>query len=267
MNPPTYRVTLVQLTPGALALGAPADKVELGQIPAEEIYRLAGNLMKLDVSGHPKAEPGILVHRDDKGWRIAVHHGRLCMHKSTSLFDEYWTVENPEGLAQLPPFGLVAAPAPKPVRRQNTSAKSPKLMRTVGEVAGLFLVALGLIIVGFKFGLPQRRLSDLPPELVIVTADSDRASVFTAVAGSYVTGRKPGDRVVTISPDGHVAFSRIGKDGKPLPAQGEEQARAARKGSQAVILTSLGTIAESPPDAVNVGNSVASYSWRKLMTN
>jgi hypothetical protein len=264
----TYRVTLLQLNADATALAAAGDKVELGQIPAEEIYRLAGNLMKLDVSAKIKVEPGILVHRDDKGWRIAVHHGRLCMHKSTSLFDEYWTVENPEGLAQLPPFSLNStAPAPKAARRQAASAKGHRILRTVGEVAGLFVVALGLIIIGFKFGLPQRRLSDLPPDLVLVTADSDRASVFTAVAGSYATGKKPGDRVVTITADGHVTFSRIGKDGKPTASQGEEQARAARKGTQAVILTSLGTIAEAPPDAVSVGNSVVSYSWRKLMTN
>jgi hypothetical protein len=263
----TYRVTLVQLAPGATALGVAADKIELGQIPAEEIYRLAANLLKLDVSGKDKVEPGILVYRDDKGWRIAVHHGRLCMHKSTSLFDEYWTVEDPEDLAQLPPFNLTGTPAAKKARKQAASTKGHQILRTVGEVAGLFVLALVLIMVGFKFGLPQRKLSDLPPDLVIVTADSDRASVFTAVAGSYVTGKKPGDRIVTISPEGRVSFSRIGKDGKPIPSQGEEQARAARKGTQAVILTSLGTIAETPPDAVSVGNSVVSYSWRKLMTN
>ena len=267
MNP-TYRVTLVQLTPGAMALAGAADKVELGQVSLEEIIRLAGNLLRLDVSANPKAEAGILVHRDDKGWRIAVHHGRLCMHKSTSLFDEFWTVENPDGLAHLPPFNHAGAPAAKAAaRKQAASTQRHGILRTVGEVAGLFVLALGFIIIGFKFGLPQRKLSDLPPDLVIVTADSERASVFTAVSGSYVTGKKPGDRVVTITPEGRVTFSRIGKDGKPAPAQGEEQARAARKGNQAVILTSLGTIAESPPDAVSVGNSVASYSWRKLMTN
>ncbi len=264
---PTYRVTLVQLTPGATALAGAADKVELGQIPLEEVIRLAGNLLRLDVSANPKTEAGILVHRDDKGWRIAVHHGRLCVHKSTSLFDEFWTVESPEGLAQLPPFNVAGAPAAKAARKQAASTQRHGILRTVGEVAGLFVLALAFIIIGFKFGLPQRKLSDLPADLVLVTADSERASVFSAVSGSYVTGRKPGDRVVTITPEGRVTFSRIGKDGKPTPSQGEEQARAARKGNQAVILTSLGTIAESPPDAVSVGNSVASYSWRKLMTN
>lgn len=264
----TYRVTLVQLTAGAAALAPAGDKVELGQIPAEEIYRLAGNLMKLDVSANPKAEAGILVYRDDKGWRIAVRHGRLTMYKSTSLLDEYWTVETPDGLAELPPFTPASAsPAAKAARKQAAQAKGFNALRTVGEVVGLFAVALVLIIVGFHYGLPQRKLSDLPPELQIVTSDSDRASVFTAVAGSYATGKKPGDRIVTISPDGHVAFSRIGKDGKPSPTQGEEMARAYRKGTQAVIVTSIGMIAESPPDAVSVGNSVVSFSWRKVMTN
>jgi len=133
----------------------------------------------------------------------------------------------------------------------------------VVEVAGLFAVGVVLIMVGFWYGLPHRKLSDLPPDVVVVTADSERSSVFNAVAGSYVTGRKPGDAIVTISADGRVSLGRIGKDGKPAAPQIEEQARAARKGNLAVVVTSFGNIAEFPPDAVNVGAN----RWKKLMTN
>jgi hypothetical protein len=132
------------------------------------------------------------------------------------------------------------------------------------EVTGLFALAVGLILVGFKFGLPQRKLSDLPPDVIIVTADSERASVFTAVAGSYITGKKPGDSFVTITPEGRVLKGRIGKDGKPANPEIEEQARAARKGDLAIIVTSFGNIAEFPPDAVNVGSIGGSYRWRRL---
>ena len=119
MSPP-YRVTLVQLTADAAALAPSGDKVELGHIPAEEIYRLAGRLIKINFSANPKAEPGILVQRGDKGWRIAVHQGRLCMHKSMSLFDDVWTADSPEDLAQLPPFRVSAVRAP--IRRRMPRA-------------------------------------------------------------------------------------------------------------------------------------------------
>jgi hypothetical protein len=265
-----YRVTLVQLKPGATTLGAAGDKLELGPLPPEEIYRLAGNLLKLDVSANPKAEPGIIVQRGEKGWRIAVHAGRLCMHKSTSLFDEYWTVENPPGLAQLPPFiaGSAAPFASKhPARGHSTAPQGFKVLRSIAEVVGLFALGVVLIMVGFWYGLPHRKLSDLPPDVVIVTADSDRTSVFNAVAGSYATGsgKKPGESIVTITPDGRVALGTIGKDGKPAAPRIQEQARAARKGSLAVIVTSFGMIAEFPPDAVNVGT--LNTHWRRLMTN
>ncbi len=265
---PPYRVTLVQLKANAAALGAAGDKIELGQLAAEEIYRLAGNLLHVDVSANPKAEPGIIVQRGEKGWRIAVHSGRLCMHKSTSLFDEYWTAENPQGLAQLPPFmaGSAAPFSTRPTTSRGQAAK-PNIFKSIAEVAGLFALGVLLIMVGFWFGLPHRRLSDLPPDVVLVTADTDRTSVFNAVAGSYATGsgKKPGESLVIITPDGRVSLGTIGKDGKPTPPRIQEQARAGRKGSLAVVVTSFGVIAEFPPDAVNVG-SLNSH-WRRLMTN
>jgi len=214
-----------------------------------------------------KDEPGIILNRGYKGWRIAIHAGRLCMHKSTSLFDEFWTVENPQGLASLPPFKAGGASAPpfaaKAARGRSTSPKSNSVLRTVAEIVGLFGVGVVLIMVGLWYGLPHRKLSDLPTDVVLLTADSEKATVFTAVAGSYITGRKPGDSFVTISPDGHVARGRIGKDGKPAAPMSEEQALAARKGTLAAVVTKFGIIAEFPPDAVNVG----AYKWRKLATN
>jgi len=263
-----YRVTLVQLKADATALAPATEKLELGQITDDEIYRLAGNLLKLNTSAQPKAEPGIIVQRGEKGWRIAVHGGRLCMHKSTSLFDEYWTVDGPQGLAQLPPFKAGAASAPPfatkhPARGKAGGNKNVSVLRTVAEVTGLFGVGVVLIMVGLWYGLPHRKLSDLPADVIVVTADSEKATVFSAVAGSYITGRKPGDSFVTITADGRVSRGRIGKDGKPAAPDNEEQALAARKGNLAAIVTKLGVIAEFPPDAVNVGP----YRWRKLMTN
>ena len=265
MTPP-YRVTLVNLSADATAVVPSADKVELGAISAEEIFELAGNLLKLDVAANPKAEPGIIVQRGEKGWRIGAYSGRLRMYKSTSLFDEYWTVETAQGLAQLSPFsGQTAATAGS--RSTKSRAAQPQrfqAVRSIAEVAGLFLLGVLLIVVGFWFGLPHRKLSDLPSDVVLVTVDSERSSVFSAVAGSYVAGKvKPGESIVTITPEGRVSLGTIGKDGKPSAPRIEEQAKAARKGNSSAIITSFGVIAEFPPDAVNFTNG----QWRKMLTN
>ena len=131
-------------------------------------------------------------------------------------------------------------------------------------MAGLFVLGVVLIVVGFWYGLPHRKLSDLPSDVTVVTGDSERTSVFAAVAGSYVTGKaKAGDSFVTITPEGRVSLGTIGADGKPANTRLEEQAKAARKGTSAAIVTSFGVIAELPPDAVNVGNG----HWRRIMTN
>ena len=265
MTPP-YRVTLINLTPGAHAVAPAADKVDAGYLTAEEIFYLAGNLQKLDLSQNPKVEPGIVVQRAEKGWRIGSYAGRLRMYKSTSLFDEYWTVETPQGLAQLPPFSsLVTSSFTRSTKSRSAQPQRFQAVRSIAEVAGLFALGVVLILVGFWYGLPHRKLSDLPPDVIMVTADSERSSVFTAVAGSYVAGKvTEGESIVTITPDGQVSLGTIGKDGKPTSQPRiQEQAKAARKGSLAAIVTSFGVIAEFPPDAVNVGNG----HWRKLVSN
>jgi hypothetical protein len=253
----TYRITLVQLKPDAAGVGGPSDKVEHGTHPLEEVIRLSGKLLQLDLSD-TRAEPGIIVQRGDKGWRIGVHQGRLRMHKSMSLFDDFWTVDHASALADLPPFQSPATPAPRshtaaPVRRHSTA-------RTVLEAAALFSAALVLVAVGLRFGLPQRKLSDLPPGVAIVTSDDERSTIFKSVAGVYSTGKTAGNSLVIISENGQVSLGSIGKDGKPTKPRIQEQAKAGRQGDIACIITSFGVIAGiEPPEAVKVGN----FQWKK----
>lgn len=255
----TYRITLIQLKPDAAGVGAASDKIDHGTHPVEEIVRLAGKLLQLDLS-NSRAEPGIIVQRGDKGWRIGIHQGRLRMHKSMSLFDDFWTVENAAGLADLPPF-QTAAGAPAPRATQTSSApRRHGAVRTVIEAAGLFAAAVVLVVVGLRFGLPQRKLSDLPPGVSIVTSADERAEIFKTVAGVYSTGRTAGNSLVVISPNGEVSLGTIGKDGKPTKPRIQEQAKAGRQGDVACIITSFGIIAGiEPPEAVKVGN----FQWRK----
>src|SRR3954467_9940762 len=125
----TYRITLVQLKPDAAGVGGPSDKVEHGTHGVDEVVRLGGKLLLLDLSS-TRAEPGIIVQRGDKGWRIGIHQGRLRMHKSMSLFDDFWTVESAAGLADLPPFQAGATPPPRSTQ-STTSGGRHGTARTV----------------------------------------------------------------------------------------------------------------------------------------
>jgi len=254
----TYRITLVQLKPDAAGIGGANDKVEHGTHPVEEIVRLAGKLLLLDLSS-TKAEPGIIVQRGDKGWRIGIHQGRLRMHKSMSLFDDFWTVDSAAALTELPPFHANAGAAPRSTHAA-TGPRSHGTVRTIIEAVGLFAAALVLVAVGLRYGVPQRRLSDLPPGVAIVTSDDERDTIFKTVAGIYSTDKKPGSQLVIITPEGQVSLGTIGKDGKPTKPRLQEQARAGRQGNIACIITSFGVIAGiAPPDEVNVGR----FAWKK----
>ncbi len=250
----TYRITLVYLTADASALAPASERLEAGSHSLEEIIRYAEKLLLLaPTATGSKIEPGIIVHRGDRSFRIAAHQGRIRLHKSVSLFDDYWTADIPADLAHLPPFQTSAAASSRPLARNRPAPKSNSL-RSVAEVAGLFAVAVVLVAVGLRFGLPQKRLSDVPPDITVVNSAADRASVFATIAGSYATGKAPGNSLITIQPDGRVLLSTIGKDGKPTPPRIQEQARAGRRGDIACVITSFGIIAGiAPPDTVNVG--------------
>jgi hypothetical protein len=248
----TYRITLVYLSPDASAVAPAMEKHEHGSHGVEEVVRLAGKLLRVDTSVSPKTEPGIIIHRNDRGYRIAAYQGRIRVHKSVSLFDDYWTVESPGEITTLPPFQTKApGESSRPPMRAR---KSSSPLRSVAEVVGLFSVAVILVAVGLRFGLPQKRLSDVPDDVTIVETPEEKAAVFAAVAGSYSTGRTAGNSLVTVQTDGRVLLGAIGKDGKATSPRIQQQARAGRRGNIACVITSFGIISGiAPPDSVNVG--------------
>lgn len=251
-----YRITLIHLTPDVSAVAPASERVDHGgNQPLEEVIRLAGKLLKVDPTVSVGTEPGIVVQRGEKSYRIAAHQGRIRVHKSISLFDDFWTVDTPAELANLPPFHPTSpSSGSRPPMRTRAQAKQSSPLRSAAEVIGLFAVAVILIAVGLRFGLPQKRLSDLPDDVTLISSPAERASIFATVAGSYATGKTPGNSLVIIQPDGRVLLGTIGKDGKAGTPRVDEQARAGRRGSIACVITSFGIIAGTePPEAINVG--------------
>ncbi len=251
-----YRITLIHLSADASAVAPASERLDHGgNLPLEEVIRLTGKLSKIDLSASVVTEPGLVVQRGEKSYRIVAHQGRIRVHKSISLFDDFWTIDSPAELANLPPFHPTApSGGSRPPIRTRGNAKQSSPLRSAAEVIGLFAVAVVLIAVGLRFGLPQKRLSDLPDDITLISSPSESASVFATVAGSYATGKTPGNSLVIIQPDGRVLLGAIGKDGKPSAPRVDEQARAGRRGSIACVITSFGIIAGTePPEAINVG--------------
>ncbi|HVU15902.1 MAG TPA: hypothetical protein VHD32_03205 [Candidatus Didemnitutus sp.] len=265
-----YRVTLLQLKPDLSAVGSPTDKLDLGSQSLDEVFALAGKLQKIDISAHPKSEPALLVYRGEKGWRIVANRGLLRVHESTSSIDDYWTVDSPKGLVNLPPFRQSNSATSGTPGTWSATANRPKkrsAVRSGLEVVGLLLLGVVLIAVGLWYGMPHKRLSDLPGNVVVITTSPEKESLFSAVAGTYATGtgKKPGDAILEITADGHVSLKSIGKDGKPInpPRIDSEQAKAGRRDQAACVVTSFGVVAASEPNAVKVGR----FRWQRTSTN
>ena len=252
-----FKVTLLQLKADFSGTGSPTDKIELGPQSQEEIYALAGRLLKIIPFGQPPPEPAIIVRRGEKGWRIAVHNGLLRMHKSASAFDDYWTVHTPEGLGELPPFrsGHSNPPIGTKTRSNAQSSSRRSAWRTAAEVTALIGTGVVLLAVGLWYGVPHRHLGDVPADVVILTSPDERESLFKTVAGTYSSGKKPGDSVIVITPEGQVSLAALGRNGQPIaPPRIAEAARAARRKSAACLVTSFGVISSPEPDALMMGS-------------
>lgn len=253
-----YKVTLLQLKADLSEAGAQSDKIELGPQTPDEIFALAGKLLKINPVGQPQPEPAIIVRRGEKGWRIAVQNGLLRMHKSASAFDDYWTVHTPEGLSELPPFRTGHSTPPIGSRTHSGSPASSGRRsgwRTMAEVTGLIGTGVVLLAVGLWYGVPHRHVSDVPADVVLLTSPDERQTLFKTVAGTYSSGKKPGDSIIVITTDGQVSLGALGSNGQPItPPRIAEGARAARHKSAACLVTSFGIISASEPDVVAVGN-------------
>lgn len=251
-----YKVTLLQLKANLTEAGSPSDKIELGPQTPEEIYVLAGKLLKIIPTGQPAPEPAIIVRRGDKGWRIAVHNGLLRMHKSASAFDDYWTVHTPEGLGELPPFRSGNSTPPISTKSRSTSKSSSHRsgLRTAIEVTALISTGVVLLAVGLWYGVPHRRMGDVPAGVDILTSLDERETLFKTIAGTYYSGKKPGDNVIIITPQGQMSLAALDRNGQPIvPPRFAEAARAARRKSTACLVTSFGVISAPEPDALVMG--------------
>ncbi|MBA3848596.1 MAG: hypothetical protein C0502_01195 [Opitutus sp.] len=255
----SYHIFLLHLKPKLAGFSGSQDRVDHGRAEVEEICRLADQLLALARTEKGDPQAGLLIQRGESKWRLVVHEDRLRLHKSSSLFDEFWAANRGEELAHLPPFRQQLAPAEGRTVEVIRLDPTRSTTRTVLGLVGLGALALGLMAFALRFGLPQRRLSDLPAGVTIVSSPAERQEIFRTVAGAYSTGSTPGNSIVTITPEGEVTLASIGKDGKPTAPRVREVARAGRKAGQAIVITSFGIIAATePPKAVNVG----AYPWK-----
>lgn len=256
-----FTVTLLQLNADATACTGPGQKNELKQQSVDEILALVARFQRINFSEYPKAEPAIIVHRGEKGWRIMIQDRRIRLYESTSVFDNFDMVNTPQELRQFAPFYQHDTDAVIEAAAVATSRGG--LLRTVAEVGGLIVVGLALMATGLWFGLPHRKLSDVPADISVISSSDERQRIFTAFAGTYATGKKAGDSVLIIAPDGQVTLGSIGKDGKPiLPPHINEKAQAGRRKEDACVVTTFGVI-DPGTDAVAIGN----LRWRRVAMN
>lgn len=252
-----FHITLLRLKADLSAVDPASESVDVGAVSAKEFFRLAALLLKL--SPPLASNAAMIVRIDGKGWRVVAHEGQLRVHRGSSAFEDYWTIPNVAGLADLAPFAIEA--------EAETAEKSTALAGLIGSGLKVFVIlGLGLAVMGVSlwFGIPHRKVRTVPSDLTLLTAVEDQVKVFHSMAGTYISGRNPGDAAVTIQPDGSVWLGTIGRDGKIVrPPRISEEAQAGRRQNLYCVVTTFGIFASADADSVSVGSA----SWRKAQIN
>ncbi len=252
-----FHITLLHLNADVSAVDPASDKLELEHLSAREFFKLAGRLQKL--APPASADCALIVRLGAKGWRVVAHEGQLRVHHGTSAFEDYWTVKDVAGLADLSPFALEAE-----AEEAEESSGWQSMLGSGLKLAAMLVAGLALMAVSLWFGLPHRKVRATPADVVLLSGGQESEQVFNSLAGTYVSGRNLGDMAVTIQPDGGVSIGAIGKDGKVIrPPRIEEVARAGRKQNQACVVTTFGIFSAGEPDTVTIGTA----RWRRAQVN
>lgn len=98
--------------------------------------------------------------------------------------------------------------------RFSTLAHSPRARRLA---AGLcFVAAIAVNAYTFSKAFQTSKI-ETPPEITAIADAAELATIQRDLAGTYATGERPGDRVITIERGGTVRFSEIGVTAQPTP--------------------------------------------------
>lgn len=238
----TYSVTLHHLAPGATAAGLNFPDEQLLNVTPAQLRDLLYALTEV-ASGltiYEPSTPEIRVKTDRDVFVIRTRYRQLCfVGWETTLRGEehsvpYITTTIAGGAAEVQrmmPVKVERAPLASSAADDKTTAASSARRTKIAVMA--------VLIVGFNVATAWMLLKPAPSltpsyELMVET---DARTLLIKAAGDYHTGKEPGDRRLTINPDGLLRFAKYGP-GQVMLEPRDRPANGATVAGKPVLLTS-----------------------------
>jgi len=126
--------------------------------------------------------------------------------------------------------------------------RPPRSAVRYGIAFVLMLAGLGLAGYALDAVFSAESVNQLP-DVVLLTEPAELAARGLEAAGTYATGSQPGDRVITITSDGKIAFRALGSN--DAFANNSDTFKLARRDKNFCLLTaSSGLVELTNPDTL-----------------
>jgi hypothetical protein len=233
-----YRVSTVYLNADASDLDPPAGTIDRGELSAGELVLLLERFLALNLVETGDDDPYIEVLGRSGKFHVRTSRGRLFLYNARDIIEPYAELSPAEIILQLdresvtaPPFSLQPEPEAARSKARFTSQR--------GIAAGI--LAAGVLLNAYTIYSATRFESiNEAPAVTLLSDTKEIAARQSEVAGTYVTGDRSGDRVITIWPDGRLKYSEIGRPG--APSEVADTYKLGRIGKKLCLVTADGSV-------------------------
>lgn len=244
------KVTTINLSPNLDGVDPGHGTIERGELSAGALTNLLAAFGEIDPALNLEHDPRVLVRTGDAWHAIRTERGRFHLYDAR---------DTSQPGSELDLAGLIAAiqPAPAPAAgsvEPEILAAPPRRKPRPVLAAVLLLCGVGLNAWGVLQFLQSE--PDPAPAGYTPIDDKERTELYLRkLAGTYATGRAPGDRVIRIARDGRISFDVLVRDagGEIRIAPGPVQAGGfGRRPTGAICLTT----ADSGPVGLGADGSL-----------
>jgi hypothetical protein len=234
-----YRVVTFNLTSDASDLDPEAGAIERGEMTAGELMLLLERFRDLNLVETGEDDPYIELTAPSGKFHIRTTLGRLLLYNARASLEPYIELTPTEIVIQLErSVGSVAPFAPRPEPEAAAAARRrPATQRAIA--AGI--LAAGLLINAYTiYSVTYVQSVNVKPNVTLLTEPKEIAARRTELVGTYVTGDRTGDRVISLQADGHVQFAEIGRPGSMSEVKDTYQ--IGRRGPKLCLVTGDGSV-------------------------
>lgn len=229
-----YHVSTVHLSPDAAQADAAFGTVDRAEMTADELTALLDRFALVDAVENQTAEPFVIVTGRSGKFHVRTGRGKLYLYNARASVEPYAELTSTEIIAQLERDSVTAAPFS--VATDTPSAEPARPPPAPHRAIAAAILAAGVALNGYTLYsvFYTEKVNERPP-LTLIIDQAEASARGREIVGTYATGDRPGDRIITIKTDGRVQFSEIGV--KAGVAENADTFRLGRRGTRLCLST------------------------------